>query len=799
MNPSFDGTRVFMPFEVRPEKIEALALRLPEARFEHPEDTLARHARIVERFLGAVQELIGQDKSIRLYQVAAKTEKVTNQAWSTGSVASFLVRLQSDKLLGQALDMGFERVYFIPENQLNGEPIDKIPRVVPAEWVALRSDVSNHRLEADLYVFKQLEDGPPIAGKSGVIIGRPNTGNKVLQEFLILLRDFPDRFPLTVAIKLFNWLESDVVRSDSLRREDLNADQNVCLNMFAQNMITIIQGPPGTGKSTTNAALIEHGVTANKKILCCSNTHKAIDAIAERLVDLYENGGSPTLTELFNQRLVTRYGVSTIPNTIRDILFSTKAASTDPGTSLANDVVSICTNYRVLGSEKIHLFDYVMVDEAGTVNLPYLYCVACLAAEKVVVCGDPHQLKPVFGYNRSSALTRALFERHIYRHNKVRLGINDEPDKRLASLSEQHRMPDELAELVRLTGLYQRYETSPAYKGPSGVDRRALESDPLGGHPLVILDTSLIGARYTTRANLQHQEVIKALVSRYLSTSHQMPIGVISPYRAQADAIRKWLREHEIKKVTAGTVHQFQGSEFPMVIWDTVESPSSTAEAPPHFFTDDVKYPDDTLNLLNVAVSRARGKLVILANVDYLLRNLSNGCYLHRILAYAGKLHRIVPVAVALRRMGVEIGHAEAVASYFPRDPAYVNCKEITFEDMFMDDATAARGEIAIYNRAAELASLYELMGFLDPLAARNRISVSIYLPRNVSKDVRNLVTDAYRTKIHFQFPHPKRWAYSHAAFAVFDNRLSYLIDSDLNPPSLANGEVPAGFTRYIS
>ena len=466
-----------MPFEVRPEKIEELALRLPEARFEHSEDTLARHARIVDRFLGAVQELIGQDKTIRLYQVAAKTEKVTNQAWSTGSVASFLVRLQSDKLLGQALDMGFERVYFIPENQLNEEPIVKIPRVVPAEWVALRSDVTNHRLEADLYVFKQLEDGPPIAGKSGVIVGRPNSGNRVLQEFLILLRDFPDRFPLTVAIKLFNWLESDVVRSDSLRREDLNADQNVCLNMFAQNMITIIQGPPGTGKSKTNAVLIEHGVTANKKILCCSNTHKAIDAIAERLVDLYESGGSPMLTELFNQRLVTRYGVSTIPNIIRDILFSTKTAVTNPGTSLANDVVSICTNYRVLGSEKIQLFDYVMVDEAGTVNLPYLYCVACLAAEKVVVCGDPHQLKPVFGYNRSSVLTRALFERHIYRHNKVRLGINDEPDKRVASLSEQHRMPDELAELVRLTGLYQRYETSPDYKGPSGVDRRALESD----------------------------------------------------------------------------------------------------------------------------------------------------------------------------------------------------------------------------------------------------------------------------------------------------------------------------------
>ena len=788
----------FTPFEISPEKLEQFARRLPDACFEHSEDTLARHARNVARFLTAVRELIGQDKSTRLYQAAAKTEALANEAWSTGSVASFLVRLQNDKLLCQALDMGFDRVYFIPEIQLNGEPINNIPREIPAEWVELRSDVTSHRLEEDLYVFKQLKDGPPIAGKSGVIVGRPNSGNKVLQEFLLLLRDFPNRFPITVAIKLFNWLESDVVMSESLSKPELNAGQNECLNMFAQNIITTIHGPPGTGKSTTNAALIEHGVTENKKILCCSTAHTAIDAIAEKLVDLHDAGRSPILKELFNGKRVTRYGVSTIRNKIRDILYSTKAAFTDPHTSLEDDMVSICTNYRVLGLEKIELFDYVMVDEAGTVNLPYLYCVACLATEKVVVCGDPNQLKPVFNYNRSSVLTRALFERHIYRHNKVRLDINDEPDRRIAALYEQHRMPDELAELVRLTGLYRRYETSPSYRGPSGPDRRALECAPLGGHALVVLDTSHIGARYTTRANLQHQEVIKALVSHYLSTSHQMRIGVISPYRPQAEAIRKWLREHKIKKVTAGTVHQFQGSEFPLVIWDTVESPSSTAQAPPHFFTDDVKHLD-TRNLLNVAVSRARGKLVILANVDYLINHLSQGCYLHTVLDYAGKLHRIVPVELALRRMGIALGQAEAVASYFSRDPAYVNCKEITFEEMFMTDATAARGDIAIFNRAADIACLYELMGFLDSVAARNLVSVSIYLPRNVSKDVRNLIQDAYRTKNHFQFPHPRKWTYSHSAFAVFDNRLSYLIDSDLSPPSLANGEVPAGFTRYIS
>jgi AAA domain len=786
-------------FELSAERLAELELRLPEAIFEHREDLLTRHARNVDRFLRAVGELIGQDKSTRLYRAQVKTEAVPEEAWSAGNTASFLVSLERDKLLGQALDMGFERAYFIPEGHLGGDPIDKLPKVPPPGWVPLRSDVTSHRMEDDVYVFRQLGDGPPATGQSGVIIGRPKTGNRVLEEFLLLLRDYPECFPIAVAIKLFNWSESEVVISDSLSRADLNDGQNECLNMFAQNMITMIQGPPGTGKSTTIAALIEYGVTQGKKFLCCSNTHKAIDAIAECLVKLEHTGKSALLSKLFEEKRVTRYGNSTIRLRIRDILYSRKAADTDSQTSIDNDLVSICTNFRVIGLDKLPLFNYIMVDEAGTVNLPYLYCVACLATEKVVICGDPAQLEPVFSYNRASALTRKLFERHVYRSNKVHTGPGEEPDRRLATLTEQLRMPDELAELVRLTGLYAEYSTSPVYKGPKGHDKTALACAPLAGRPLVVIDTSAIDPRYAARANQQHLEVIKGLVSHYLSASHQMHIGVISPYRAQADAVQGWLRAHDIKKVTAGTVHQFQGSEFPLVIFDTVESQSSTAEVPPHRFTDDAKYPEHTLNLLNVAVSRAKGKFVLIANVDYLLSALSQGCYLHRLLNYAGDLHCIVPVGAALRGMGIELGAREEVASYFQRDPVYVNCRETSFEEMFMGDSGAARGEISVWNRAVDFSSLYELMGFLDSLAARNHLSVSIYVPRKVSRDVRNMVSDAYRTKPHFQFPHPKRWAYSQSAFIVFDNRLSYIIDPDLQAPSLANGEVPDGFTRYVS
>src|ERR1700719_1945523 len=91
------------PYEISQEKLGKLPDGLSEASFEHSEATLERHARNVERFLQAVQELIRQDKTARLYQAEAKTEPVANESWSEGHPASFLVKLKADRLLGQAL------------------------------------------------------------------------------------------------------------------------------------------------------------------------------------------------------------------------------------------------------------------------------------------------------------------------------------------------------------------------------------------------------------------------------------------------------------------------------------------------------------------------------------------------------------------------------------------------------------------------------------------------------------------------------------------------------------------------
>lgn len=776
---------------------------LPDEHFDHSPALLERHDRNVNRFLEAVRDLIRKDVSQRIVFARVQTDRVDAEAWEKGNRSAFVARVPRNPLLDQAVDMGFDAAYFVPEAFWDGgdEPPKVFPKEIPRFWVALARSVSPLRFEEDLYIFRQAFDGDPVAGQSGIIIGRPRSGNRILESFLQTLRDNPDRFPIFTAVELFSLSEDSIRDGEPFNNPSLNFDQNRVISHFGANPVTLIQGPPGTGKSTTLGVVIETGVSAGMKFLCSSNTNKAIDSIAEKLVQLRNNAKDGLLDQLFEQSRVTRYGTSINPHRIREILFSPKAAKVGADESMCKDAVSICTNYRVLGLEKINLFDCVVIDEVGTVALPHLYCVACLAKKKVVACGDPEQLPPVFPYNGVSATTKALFKWNIYRANKIRTRQGEAPDRRIIVLTEQHRMPDELAELVRLTGLYRRYVTSSHYRGPGIEGRRAIDVEPFPGKCLTVVDTSNLRSRYCDRANQIHQELVQLLIGFY-SRTPQFHTGYIAPYRPQAAGLWRWSRANKIKNLLCGTVHQFQGSEFPLVIWDTVESDPASAINPSLRFTDELRYPEETLNLLNVAVSRSTAKLMVIANIDYVLKNLSSGCFMHRVINYAASLNSIEPAELLLRRLGLTLGESSAsLPQYFPRDPIFVDCSsdDSQFDTMILNDLKAAQHRVSVLNTRAEVGHLYKLVRDLDPVSETNALLVDLYLPRNLDRDAKGMIADLGKSRPHFRFPHPKKWRYNRRAFVVLDDRLSYLMDVDGDLPSLANGELPLGFTRLVS
>jgi superfamily I DNA and/or RNA helicase len=92
-------------------------------------------------------------------------------------------------------------------------------------------------------------------------------------------------------------------------------------------------------------------------------------------------------------------------------------------------------------------------------------------------------------------------------------------------------------------------------------------------------------------------------------------IAIITPYRGQVNLIRRWLHQErqldaKLSGIEVGTVHAFQGGEADIVIFDMVDGPPRAR--PGMLFRDDTG-----MRLVNVAVTRARGKLVFIAHKDW--------------------------------------------------------------------------------------------------------------------------------------------------------------------------------------
>jgi superfamily I DNA and/or RNA helicase len=99
-----------------------------------------------------------------------------------------------------------------------------------------------------------------------------------------------------------------------------------------------------------------------------------------------------------------------------------------------------------------------------------------------------------------------------------------------------------------------------------------------------------------------------------------LDIGVITPYVEQARLTRDLLRREKLlgESIECSTVHRFQGREKNMIILDLVD----TAPLPPGKLLADQSTTSDAARLLNVSLSRARGKLLVVADCAYFLKKI---------------------------------------------------------------------------------------------------------------------------------------------------------------------------------
>ncbi|HEU5348707.1 MAG TPA: AAA domain-containing protein [Ktedonobacterales bacterium] len=306
----------------------------------------------------------------------------------------------------------------------------------------------------------------------------------------------------------------------------------------------------------------------------------------------------------------------------------------------------LCTLTKAALAEEIftRTFDAVIVDEASMAYIPADLHVASLARRRVAIFGDFRQLPPITqGETRfiSEWLEPDIFEKAGI-VTQVDLRRFDDP--RLVMLEEQYRMHPRIAALIAKRFYAGRLQTSPAVEAQCEA---IVARKPRPEYPVVLVNTGALYPFAQREAVEQHSaarrfggnsrfNLISAVVAVELALAAStgpdgsgdadapsISVGIITPYAAQARLIAKLLHDLGVSReqVTCATVHRFQGAERDVIIYDTVESKPFTRAG--LLLTGDGSGLER--RLLNVALSRAKGKLIFLADVTHLREVLPEG------------------------------------------------------------------------------------------------------------------------------------------------------------------------------
>ena len=292
-------------------------------------------------------------------------------------------------------------------------------------------------------------------------------------------------------------------------------------------------------------------------------------------------------------------------------------------------------------------FDTVLVDEVSMAPIPAVWVAATLAERAVVMIGDFLQLPPIVQSTEVLAkkwLGKDLFDVSGISGAWLR---RQKMPRYFVGLREQHRMHPEISAIVNAL-VYDEWLRDGTTVTKAEADRDLLEwlsPDSTWTSPVLLLDTSQFGgwntARDKSRCNplsafLVAQTVRQMLrIGRRKVRDGQPRILAISPYRPHARLLQLLLRDYGLEDdAVSSTVHSFQGSEADVVILDlVVDNPQ---------FRTNITTPaanEEMRRLLNVAMTRARRRLVVVGNFDWLRKKGGNSFVAKDLLPFLIERH----------------------------------------------------------------------------------------------------------------------------------------------------------------
>ena len=440
-------------------------------------------------------------------------------------------------------------------------------------------------------------------------------------------------------------------RKQITKWQSIKCGQNLAFNRATSEGITFIWGPPGTGKTETLANIALEHIESGRRVLMLSYSNVSVDGALLRVAkkaDLPEGMviryGYPRTKELLESKTLTSYQFVLHKNPEKAVEYQElnelkkKLKRKDPERIEINKKLNRIREY-LLEEEKelIHRsafvattvskatvdkaiytqrFDVVIFDEASMAYVPQIVFSAGIARDYFVCLGDFCQLPAIVQNNAEERLTRDIFE-----HTGITSAVeNNQGHEWLVMLDLQYRMHQDIADFV----------SEHMYQGRLKTSERIADSrnEIAACHPcpdaaMSLIDLSGMYSVCTKTMDGSRINIMSALMCLRLAEKNisQYEVGIITPYSAQSRLILSMIRdiqEYDKKwlKVSCATVHQFQGSEKPVIIYDAVDCFRMPY---PGMLLTSLK--NDTANrLFNVALTRAKGKFVLVANIDFLER-----------------------------------------------------------------------------------------------------------------------------------------------------------------------------------
>ena len=434
------------------------------------------------------------------------------------------------------------------------------------------------------------------------------------------------------------------------RNSDIAKGQETAVRMSLEQPITFVWGPPGTGKTQTLAEIAWAHIDKGERVLMLSYSNVSVDGAILRVTSLKNDVfpgqlvryGFPKDKRISEHPYLSSYNLAI--NNYPDLLKrrtqlqaeKKRLEKNDPKLiQVEKELNEIRRELRAAESQCVRnakfvattvskaivdkeirngAFDVVIFDEASMATIPQIAYAAKLARKNFVCMGDFRQLPPIVQSSKESPLNADIFQ-YCGITQAVDQGSNH---KWLCLLDTQYRMHPEIADFAGRS-IYNGLLKSA--NGMTEKREKTVMAEPFAGRAMEFVDLSGTMSTCIKSSDDSHANVLSAFVtfSLALKAAQTQEVGIITPYHAQSRLLHAMVRDvnelealpHAIK---CATVHQFQGSEEDVIVYDAVDCyrlpfPGALIASTAGRYAD---------RLFNVAMTRSKGKFICVANGSFM-------------------------------------------------------------------------------------------------------------------------------------------------------------------------------------